>query len=487
MVTPHATGGVGDEGSPDVPEARRRRNPLMSREGYRRLVAILEHPDAPAWNYEVGDRVGREDIGGVEAMRQAVRATRPVASGAPPRPILDWVARVRPRVPLFREMLPAGFDIEAHWTLVPTMGRRDLAVRIEDVVPADEPLDRLIVYDTSGVTGHAIRVPHHPAAIAQNHALMEYVLEQHGVRPAFSPDVVACVNVGAQVSTVVFATAFSVWNDAGFAKVNLHPRAWDPTRARRFLRDLAPIFLTGDPLGYAEMLAWGIEVRPAAMISTAVALLPGLKARLEQHYRCPVIDTYATTETGPVGYATPGGDGLAILPPDIHVEVVDVEGRPVPEGEMGEICVTGGRNPFVPLLRYRTGDFARLRPASPLGGDPAPRLVDLQAREAVAFRADDGTVVSPVDVGRVLRAWAFVQHAFVQRRDGSCDLAIRPAEGCPVDTEEMVRRLRALFGESIPITARIDDTLGDDRGGKVVPFRSEGSGHDVGGTGVPPV
>jgi phenylacetate-CoA ligase len=282
------------------------------------------------------------------------------------------------------------------------------------------------------------------------------------------------VNVGAQVSTVVFATVFSVWNQAGFAKVNLHRHAWDPDRARRFFGDLAPRFLTGDPLGFAEMLAWEIEVRPSAMLSTAVALLPGLRDRLQQAYRCPIIDTYATTETGPIAFAHADGVGLALLAPDLYVEVVDADGDPVSEGEIGEICVTGGRNPFVPLLRYRTGDFGRLRLVPDPGSRLSPRIVDLQARQAVSFEAGDGSVVSPVDIGRIIREWIFVQHSFVQHRDRSCDLAILPAPGCPIDVAQIRRRLEALFGEPVRIDVSIDEALGQTHpSGKAEPWVRE--------------
>jgi phenylacetate-CoA ligase len=457
-----------------IPDDRRERNPLITEAAYRRLTAMLQHPAAPAWNYEVGDRVVAEDLSKVEEMREAVSARRVAGRGVPPPEILHWVGGMRPRVRAFERAIRPGLDLERDWASVATMCRADIATRIEDIVPRDELLDRLIVYDTSGVTGHAIRVPHHPCTIAQNHALIEFVLAEHGVRLDFSPDVVAAFNVGAQVSTVVFATVFSVWNQAGFAKVNLHPRAWNPASARRFFADHAPMFLTGDPLGFAEMQRWDIEAAPAALLSTAVALLPGLKASLAAAYRCPVIDTYATTETGPIAYASSDGQGLSILPPDIYLEIVDRAGQPVPEGEYGEICVTGGRNPFVPLLRYRTGDFGRLRWTGVEGADPMPRILDLSAREAVSFRAADGSVVSPVDIGRVIRRWTFVQHAFRQRADDSCDLVIRPAPGCPIDLVAMEAGLQALFGTRIRIDVRLDLTLGDERaGGKVVPFSAE--------------
>lgn len=457
-----------------IPADRLERNPLITAEGYRLLKSIQEHPDAPAWNYEVGDRVVREDLPHVETVRAAVRRERRAGSGAPPDSILEWVHRMRPRTALFRRRLPEGTDVARDWGRIPTMTREDLAARIEHVVPADEDLSRLVVYDTSGVTGHVLRVPHHPRAMAQNHALMEFALAQHGVNLAFGPDRVACFNVGAQLETVVFAGVFSVWNNAGFVKVGLHDRRWSRDKARRFFRELSPMFLTGDPVGYAEMLRWEIDIRPAALISTAVTLAPGLKARLESAYGCPVIDSYATTETGVIAYSTPGGTGLSVLPTDVYVEVVDESGQPVSEGERGEICVTGGRNPFVPLLRYRTGDYARLVWSRPPAADPMPQLLDLEARKPVSFVTDDGTRVGPIDVGRILRLWIFTQHTFLQRADRSCELVIRPAPGCPVDTDEMRRKLQRLMGPGIPIAIRLDPQLGDHcPGGKTIPFLSE--------------
>jgi phenylacetate-CoA ligase len=458
----------------DIPADRLARNPLITEPGFRRLNAILQHADAPKWNYEVGDRVVASDLEAVVDFSRHVQGGRH-GTGRPQEGILAWVERMRRRVPWFAARVPEGLRVEHDWAAVATMSRADLVTRLDDIVPPDADLSRLIVYDTSGVTGHAIRVPHHPRAVAQNQVLVELILKAHGVHlPLWGADV-ACLNVGAQVSTVVFATVLSVWGQAGFAKVNLHPRAWQPDRARRFFAEMSPLFLTGDPLGFAEMLAWEIDAHPAAMVSTAVALSPALQARLQERYRCPVIDLYSTTETGPIAHSSPGGAGLSILPTDIYVETVDADGRPVPEGELGEVCVTGGRNPFLPLLRYRTGDFGRLVWSD--ADQRAPRLVELCARQPVAFHAADGSAVSPVDIGRIVREWEFVQHAFVQRRDGSCDLTIAPAPGWPIDVEAMRTKLVALFGDAIDVRVTLDARLGENSpGGKVIPWVSEAEG-----------
>jgi len=71
-----------------------------------------------------------------------------------------------------------------------------------------------------------------------------------------------------------------------------------------------------------------------------------------------VLEVYALTEAGII--AVKSDRGHAILPHDLYVEVLDDDGVPCPEGVRGEVTLTGGRNPFLPLLRFRTGDFASL-------------------------------------------------------------------------------------------------------------------------------
>jgi phenylacetate-CoA ligase len=458
-----------------IPPEVRARTPLITEKGYRLLKSILEHPDAPRWNYVVGDRVVAGDVAHVKKLRAQLapgartggRAVRRRAG--PPGHLLEWIEEMRRRSWLIERRLD-GIDPARDWERVPTMGREDLAARLAEVVPHDADFDRMIVYDTSGTTGHAIHVPHHPRAVAMNHAFMEHVLRRHGVKLSYGPGRTACVNVGAQRDTVVFATVFSIWDQAGFAKVNFHPSVWDESRARRFLAALDPPLLTGDPVAFAEMMRWGVELQPAALVSTAVSLTPAWRARLSKRFDCPVIDTYATTETGPIAYGAPDGEGMCILPPDTYVEVVDEEGRAAAEGETGEICVTGGRNPYVPLLRYRTGDFARLARPRRRGSGPSPRLFDLQAREPVLYRAADGTPLNPVDVGRLIRTWPIVQHEFLQRADLSCELVMRCGPGLPVDEREVREALCRLFGAVPAVEVRTDDSLGARR--KVVPFAS---------------
>lgn len=450
-------------------EAARKLFPLVTEAGLRNLERIRQHACAPKWTHEIGDHVIAEDLEAVDRFRRAQATTRDPSRRGPPDELVRRLMALRERVPLWDERIPRGFDFARDWGYLPTTTREDLAARVERCLPVDEPRDRLIVYETSGTTGHAVRVPHHPRAVALLHVLAETALGWHGKKVREGPGTVACMNLRAQASVWVYASVFSVWREAGFARVNLNPHAWagGVEHGRQFVQELDPGFLAGDPGSFSELLRWDVPARPAAMLSTAVALTQPLAERLEARYGCPVMDWYSTTETGPIACSKPGGAGMALLASDLYVEVVDEEGQPVPEGRRGEIAVSGGRNPFLPLLRYRTGDFARLVSCA-----DGPRIVDLEGRGSVVFRAVDGAPVNPVDVGRALRNnFAVVQHEFVQKADGSCEATLRPAWGSPIDPDQVASELRALFGEGARISVSFDETLGLER--KAVPYRSE--------------
>ncbi|WPL18667.1 AMP-binding enzyme [Thiorhodovibrio winogradskyi] len=455
--------------------ARQDRNPLLDAAGWRMFCFLHQHPRAPRWNYQVGDRLLAKDLPALHAYRQRIIQERPRWQPDPPDWLLAWVERLLPKVPLWRERLPAGFDPRRDWVHIPTSCREDIASRIEQLVPQNAELSRLIVYETNGTsTGHALDVPNHPAAVALNHPLLEFALSRHGVRPRFDAQHVACVNVGSEARTVTFANVFAAWNNAGFAKVNLHEASWSRDQARRFFAEVQPEFLTGDPVAFAAYADWAIDYKPMAMVSTATMLSAELKQHLEARHGCPVIDFYSTTETGPIAYAGPNGDGFSQLPPDLYLEILDPEGYPVEAGTLGEIAVSGGRNPYLPLLRYRTGDHARLDPAGN-PQDPAPRLHDLHARAPVLFRAASGAPVHPLDIAYILRTQSWVQHELLQGADGSLRLTIRPGLIARIDRQALRDGFDVLFGK-LPLEIIEDPQLGSNRpGGKVIAYRREQS------------
>ena len=449
------------------------RSPLLTPAGEAMLRRLRQHPDAPRFNYATGDRLWPQDLPAMDAFRDGLRSRRGSRQPQPSQEILERFDRLRRSVPFLRDALPSAIDLEADWEHLPTTSRADLALKPWDFVPEDQELERLIIYRTAGTTGHPIVVPHHPIAVRCYEPMIEFALARYGCCPSFDDQSVACFLVGAQIRTYTYATVLYNWNGAGFAKLNIRPTEWPREGSQaRYFREFAPKFLSGDPIAFSEMMRMGIESKPAALVTTSVAMSPKLKQKLGEVYGAPVIDWYSMVETGPIGYACPLGHGYHLLPHDLFAEVVRPDGTRADPGERGEIMVTGGRNPLAPLFRYRTGDFGTMDFSSCECGDPMPRFVELEGRKPVLIRAADGTPVSTVDLSRLLREFPLLLHTFTQHADMACELVARALPDVTPDESAIRAALVRVLGE-VKLHIRFDPKLGDRVEGKAIAYQSE--------------
>jgi phenylacetate-CoA ligase len=96
------------------------------------------------------------------------------------------------------------------------------------------------------------------------------------------------------------------------------------------------------------------------------------------------------------------------------LEVVDGEGHPVGEGEVGRVLVTDLQNFATPLVRYEIGDHAEVGPACPCGrGLPTLRRILGRTRNMVV--RPDGSTYWPITGFKKFRDLApIVQYQLVQ-------------------------------------------------------------------------
>ena len=161
------------------------------------------------------------------------------------------------------------------------------------------------------------------------------------------------------------------------------------------------------------------DAKPRAMLSTAMALLPAMRQRLETRFECPVLDLYSMNEAGPVGVADTTAGGHVLLQNRLFVEILNADGRPLPPGERGEVTLTGGFNFCLPLLRYRTGDHAALR-----FNGAEPVLVGLEGRPPVRFRTMRSEWLNNIEVTHALQRFAIPQFTLHQESDGALRLRL---------------------------------------------------------------
>jgi phenylacetate-CoA ligase len=423
--------------------------PVLSESGARALASVREHPAAPDWVHRTGDRLDAEDLVALGALaaelaawpRGADPSAVSASAGGEPAWVAELVDRVHRTVPRYRRLVRSRVvDLAAppRLTDVAPLSRADLAGGpgggVTDLVPVDVPLDRLVEGSSSGSTGSALVVPLHPRTVAAELVLLRELLRRLGVVWEPEPGRAALLSVVDQELAFTYASVLSAFGEAPMARVNLDARAWRrPGDRERFLADADPQVLSSSPWPLLALADLDLDLRPLAVVSGAAALTAGARGRLAARWGAPVLDLYGLRETGPVAVSTDGGPHV-LVPRRVHVEVLGADGRPVPDGTRGEVTVTVDENPYLPLLRYRTGDHAAL--VRTPGG---PALVDLEGRSPVRLRGPGGGWTGSVGVTQVLQTHGLVGWHVHQHADGRVDLTA--LGGDPAAAASSVRRL----------------------------------------------
>jgi phenylacetate-CoA ligase len=143
------------------------------------------------------------------------------------------------------------------------------------------------------------------------------------------------------------------------------------------------------------------------------------------------------------------------------VEMLDAEGNILPAGERGEITITHGINDYLPLLRYRTGDYAKLEQKN----DGFWYLIDLEGRPPVKYQTAKGEWLNNVDITHRLNEFALPQFTLHQFKNGNIEMRIRGS----FDTTALYEKLKTVFGDLVQIDIHTNQQFVD----KVIQYTSE--------------
>ena len=417
------------------------RFPMLSPVGREFLYHMRQHACAPLWNWPNGEQLNQQGLELVQRFHRDLSAPRDSESCEHPRWLKEYVDRCLQEVPFYRQRTRLGTSFQD----IPSCSRQDLAPRVWDFVPDEMPLEELITFSSSGTTGYPTRTAHHPFSAACGVPLIEYALRQlHGITLLRGSDRVAILNIAAFPEATTTAIVVAFLEEAGCIRVNLDPAPWRSTehRAEYINHWKAPIWL-GDPIAFRAMEQIAVDYQPQAIISSIMHLNESYADHLRRKYGCPVIDLVAMTEAGIIAART--RHGHRVLPHDIFVEILDLNDRLCPPGVRGEITLTGGRNPFLPLLRYRTGDFAALDII-----DGHRTLLNFAGREPVEYATASGRVVHSMEVIRLMRRYPIAHYALRNTSETDYELSIQG----DVDRCAFEQEVRSLLGQSTAISYR---------------------------------
>lgn len=150
-----------------------------------------------------------------------------------------------------------------------------------------------------------------------------------------------------------------------------------------------------------RLICIGEPVRDANLAPTPLA------QRVEAAWGARVYSTYGVTEIAGSLCECSAGRGGHLHPELLHIEILDGQGRPVPEGQVGEIVATTFGVQAMPLLRFCTGDLSCYTFQQCECGRRTPRIGPILSRKDQMLKIK-GTTVYPAAVKQALDAIGLV-------------------------------------------------------------------------------
>ena len=211
------------------------------------------------------------------------------------------------------------------------------------------------------------------------------------------------------------------------------------------------------------------ELKPKAIISSSMTLLPHERILIERTFGLKVIDRYGCEEVGLIASECEMHKGLHINADSLYVEFLNEDGNRTAPGQHGKLVVTDLMNKAMPIIRYEIEDMAVPCIGACPCGRSLPLMKEVSGRIADFLVRKDGARVAGISLieNTLTRYPGIEQMQIVQHdldrmtitivRDGSFG-------------EDSVRSLETsmcdMFGSNLDITFRFVTEIKPEKNGK---------------------
>lgn len=187
-----------------------------------------------------------------------------------------------------------------------------------------------------------------------------------------------------------------------------------------------------------------------------------MRSRIRTELGIELYDIYGLTEIyGPgIGISCKYESGMHYWDDYIYIEIIDpATGKPLPDGEEGEIVITTLVKEGAPLLRFRTHDLSRIIPGKCKCNSPYPRIDIIKGRSDDMFKVR-GVNMFPSQVEDLLRqvkgASSEYKIDIARDEEKNMDAMVLTVEAInECDFEQVARNICALFKAMIGMTPKV--------------------------------
>jgi phenylacetate-CoA ligase len=242
------------------------------------------------------------------------------------------------------------------------------------------------------------------------------------------------------------------------------PIATDVEAQSRWLQEVNPDILLTYPANLDALLTHmhheGLtlpRLREVRTVSGTVT--PALRERCRQILGAPITDLYSAQEVGVIALQCPDSGLLHVQSEHVLVEVLDEQGQPCREGEVGQVVVTDLHNFAMPLIRYALHDWAEVGPACSCGRG-LPTLRRVMGRTRNMAMSPEGKPFWPVlETRRLLEA---IPHLRQYQFEQTAINAITARLVCaPAPSPEQLQRLQGALEQMLGHAYRWTWQVGD--------------------------
>ena len=223
----------------------------------------------------------------------------------------------------------------------------------------------------------------------------------------------------------------------------------------------APDYLHSFP---SNLRALGLELEKRAdcelnisgIMTYAEMLTPDTRDVIQRTLGCNPADCYSSRECGYMALQSPASNNYLVQTEVCHVEILDDSNQPCAPGETGRVVATPLHSYAQPLIRYETGDFARVG-TDDASGLPFPVLSRIHGRARNLFRFAGGQLVQPDFSSKIIQKYLRPAQWQVAQT-GPMEIEIRIVPGMEpgdMDTDGMSAYVRALLGPDLAINYKL--------------------------------
>jgi phenylacetate-CoA ligase len=180
-----------------------------------------------------------------------------------------------------------------------------------------------------------------------------------------------------------------------------------------------------------------------------------LGQKIKDKWDIDLISTYASTEMATSFTECIHGCGGHHHPELIITELLDEKGKPVNEGESGELTITTLGVEAMPLLRFRTGDVCTFHKSQCACGRTTMRISPIFGRknQMIKFK---GTTIFPSSIFDILDHSDNIENYVVEASTndfGTDDVVVYV--GCKEGSENIIKELKDKFRAKLRVTPEI--------------------------------